>query len=130
MKMSKLPALFSFSGIVKKHLRRGTKLGYPTANIEVGSETPEGIFIGFATIAGVRHPSLIFVGKALTFDEHDKKAEIYILDFDTDIYGKNLFVEIHKKLRENIKFDSSDELIQQMKKDELQAREFFSTIIE
>jgi len=124
--MNKHSVLFSFSGTVQKHLRRGTELGYPTANIEVKPKTPEGIFAGFAQIDKVRYPSLIFVGKALTFDEHDKKAEVFILDFDSDIYGKNLSVEVHKKLRDNKKFESQDALVAQMKEDERQAREYFS----
>ncbi|PIZ63816.1 hypothetical protein COY16_01045 [Candidatus Roizmanbacteria bacterium CG_4_10_14_0_2_um_filter_39_13] len=128
--MNSQSVIFSFSGTVKKHLRRGTKLGYPTANIEVEPDTPEGIFVGFATIDSVRFQSLIFIGKALTFDEHDKKAEVFILDFNTNIYGKKLLVTVYKKLRDNIKFDSSGELIDQMKKDELQANVFFSTMIE
>lgn len=124
--MDKHSVLFSFSGTVQKHLRRGTELGYPTANIEVKPETPEGIFVGFVQIGEVQYPSLIFVGKALTFDEHDKKAEVFILDFDSDIYGKNLSVEVHKKLRENIKFDSKEDLVVQMKQDEKDAREYFA----
>jgi len=122
--------LFSFSGIVQKHLRRGTELGYPTANIEVKPETPEGIFVGFIQMDEVQYPSLIFIGKALTFDEYDKKAEIFILDFTADIYGKNLSVEVYKKLRDNQKFNTSEALVQQIKKDELQARDFFSTMNE
>ena len=122
--------LFSFSGIVQKHLRRGTELGYPTANIEVKPETPEGIFVGFIQMDEVQYPSLIFIGKALTFDEYDKKAETFILDFTADIYGKNLSVEVYKKLRDNQKFNTSEALVQQIKKDELQARDFFSTMKE
>ncbi len=128
--MNKHSVLFSFSGIVQRHLRRGTELGYPTANIEVKTETPEGIFVGFIQIGEIQYPSLIFVGKALTFDEHDKKAEIFILDFTSDIYGKNLNVQVHKKLRDNQKFNTSEALVQQIKKDELQARDFFSTMNE
>jgi len=118
--------LFSFSGRVKKHLRRGTKLGYPTANIAVSPETPEGIFVGFSEIDNMQYPSLIFVGKALTFDENDKKAEIFILDFEKDLYGKNLIISVLKKLRDNKKFASKDALVAQMQRDEKQAREYFS----
>ena len=117
--------LFSFSGIVKKHLRRGTKLGYPTANIEVSPDAPEGIFIGTAEVEGVQHPSLIFIGSPLTFDEHDKKAEVYILDFERDIYGKELKIHCIQKIRDNMKFVSKDALIAQMHDDERRAREYF-----
>ncbi|MDP4010956.1 MAG: riboflavin kinase [Candidatus Roizmanbacteria bacterium] len=124
--MNTQSVLFSFSGEVKKHLRRGTELGYPTANIEVDPETPEGIFVGFAQIDEVLYPSLIFVGKALTFDEHDKKAEIYILDFDTNIYGKEMKVICIQKIRDNMKFENKEALIAQMHDDERQAREYFN----
>ncbi|PIQ73473.1 hypothetical protein COV58_02315 [Candidatus Roizmanbacteria bacterium CG11_big_fil_rev_8_21_14_0_20_36_8] len=118
--------LFSFSGIVKKHLRRGTMLGFPTANIEVEPETPEGIFVGFANVDSRRFQSLIFVGKPLTFDEQDKKAEVYLLDFDDNLYNKKLEINVLFKLRENIKFSSKDTLVAQIKEDERQARDYFS----
>lgn len=118
--------VFSFSGIVQKHLRRGTELGYPTANIEVSPNAPEGIFIGTAAIEEVQYPSLVFIGSPLTFDEHDKKAEIYILDFKRDIYGKEIHVLCIRKIRDNMKFESKEALIAQMHDDERQAREYFA----
>ena len=110
--MNKNPELFSFSGIVQHHLGRGKTLGYPTANIPVSDDAQEGIFIG----------------KPLTFGEHDKKAELFLLDFDEDIYGKELKISVFKKIRDNEKFESQDALVAQMKEDERQAREYFSTM--
>lgn len=126
--MDKHLVLFTLSGIVQKHLRRGTKLGYPTANIKVNMDSPDGIFVGYVTIDTTRYPAIIFIGKALTFDEHDKKAEVYILDFDEDIYGKEIAVEVLEKIRDNIKFNNAEELIEQMQEDERQAREFFEKL--
>jgi len=101
-------------------------LGFPTANIEVEPETPEGIFVGFANVDSRRFQSLIFVGKPLTFDEQDKKAEVYLLDFDDNLYNKKLEINVLFKLRENIKFSSKDTLVAQIKEDERQARDYFS----
>lgn len=120
--------LFSFSGIVRPHLGRGKTLGYPTANISISDDTQEGIFIGTVLHHSTAFPALVFIGKPLTFNEHDKKAEVYLLDFDDDLYGKELRISVFKKIRENVKFESKDALVAQMKEDERQAREYFSTM--
>ncbi len=123
-----LNLLFTISGIVEKNLGRGKQLGYPTANIAVQANAPEGIFIGVTQHKDRKLSSLIFIGPSVTFNETDKKAEVYILDFDEDIYGETLTVDVYKKLRENIKFNSKEELITQMEQDEKDAREFFSRL--
>ncbi len=110
-----------FSGIVKKHLGRGKRLGFPTANIEAPQELEDGLYIGLAN----KKPALIFIGANETFEEKDRKAEIYLLDFDRDLYEQEIVVETIKKLRKVIKFDSEQALIKQMKEDELVARDFF-----
>ena len=117
--------LFSFSGTVFRHLGRGKKLGYPTANIPIPPDTPEGIFVGYAHVESQLYPALVFVGRPLTFGEIDKKAEVYLLDFDRDIYEAKMTIDVIKKLRENIKFNSKEELIAQMKEDERTARAYF-----
>lgn len=123
-----MTTLFRFSGIVEHNLGRGKQLGYPTANIAVPALTEEGIFVGITEHNGNRYQSLIFVGPAVTFNEVDKKAEIYILDFNQDIYGETLHVEVYKKLRDNEKFTTIEALIEQMKEDEQNARKFFKGI--
>lgn len=120
-----------FSGTVKKHVGRGTSLGFPTANIEPPSELEFGIYVGFTVIEpGVSNkklPSLIFIGANLTFNESYNRAEVYLLDFQGDLYDKEIEVEILKKIREVEKFDSAQALVEQMKKDELVARDFFKS---
>ena len=117
--------IITLKGIVQKNLGRGKELGYPTANIPAPSESPEGIFVGYVTVRKQVLPALIFIGPSITFDETDKKAEIYILDFDSDIYDETIYVEVREKLRDNIRFDSTEELIVQMQEDEENARNFF-----
>jgi riboflavin kinase/FMN adenylyltransferase len=121
-------SLFSFSGIVKHNLGRGRKLGYPTANIDVSPTTPEGIFAATVMYQNNIYQSVLFIGPSVTFDETDKKAEVYILDFDKDIYNEHLSVNVLKKLRDNEKFTTVEALIAKMKIDEQNAREFFKNI--
>jgi riboflavin kinase/FMN adenylyltransferase len=121
--------LFSFSGTVQKHLGRGKTLGYPTANIPVSEDAQEGIFIGTVLHDATAFPALVFIGKPLTFDEHDKKAEIFLLDFDEDLYGKELTISVFKKIRDNKKFENQDALVAQMNEDERQAHEYFDNMV-
>ncbi|MBI2017518.1 riboflavin kinase [Candidatus Daviesbacteria bacterium] len=115
-----------FWGKVKKHNQRGKKLGFPTANINLNKNIPEGIYISEIKIKNKIHPALTFIGKAKTFNEKKFQSEIYILDFNQDIYGEWMTVQLIKKIRPNQKFASEKKLIEQMKEDEKQAREHFN----
>lgn len=105
-------------GIVVKGKQRGKELGFPTANIPLAqSINDEGIYISQTEIDGAHFPSLTFIGSAKTFNETDAKAETYILDFDQDLYGKEITVELLTKIRDNQKFNSVEELQKAMRKD-------------
>ncbi len=117
--------MYTFWGKVRKHNQRGRKLGFPTANINLTKNIPEGIYISKIKLQRLWHQSLTFIGTAKTFGEIRFHAETYILDFNKDIYGKWISVKLLKKIRINKKFNSSDELIKQMKKDEQEARKYF-----
>lgn len=116
-----------FWGKVRKDNQRGKRLGFPTANVNLNKKIPEGIYISKTKLAGKDYPSVTFIGKAKTFNEEKFQAETYILDFDKDIYDKWISVELLKKIRNNQKFDSVDELIIQMKKDEQETRKYFNS---
>ncbi len=111
-----------FSGKVMKNSGRGKKIGFPTANMEAPKDLENGLFLGLANTK----PALIFIGANETFDETDRRVEVYILDFDGDLYGQTIEIEVHKKIRDVIKFESKGALIEQMKKDESEARKYFS----
>lgn len=114
-------------GKVKHNVGRGKELGYPTANIDVPQDFEEGIYVGYTSYDNEHKlQSLIFIGASITFGETEKKGEVYILQFDKDIYGKEITVELLKKLRDNKKFDTKEELIAQMAQDEKDAHDFFS----
>ncbi len=97
-------------------------MGFSTANINIIKKIPAGIYISKTKIQKQKYPSLTFIGKTKTFNEQEFHGETYILDFNQNIYDKWISVELLKKIRENQKFNSAKELINQMKKDEQQAR--------
>ena len=113
-----------FWGKVRKHNQRGKKLGFPTANVNLSKNIPEGIYISKTKLAGKEYKSISFVGTVKTFNEKKFHSETYILDFNKDIYGKWISVKLIKKIRDNKKFDTVDELVKLMRKDEQETREY------
>ncbi len=116
--------MYRFWGKVRTHSKRGKSLGFPTANVNLHKNIPEGIYISKTKLEGKEFKSITFIGVAKTFNEKNYKAEIYILDFNQNIYDKWISVELIKKIRGNKKFVSSEELVEQMKKDEVLTRQY------
>ncbi len=117
--------MYKFWGKVRKHNQRGRKLGFPTANVNLSNQIPEGIYISQTKIKKQEYLSLTFIGAAKTFNESQSRAETYILDFNDSIYDQWISVKLIKKIRDNQKFQSADSLIKQMEKDEKEARKYF-----
>lgn len=115
-----------FWGKVRTHNKRGKTLGFPTANVDLHKKIPEGIYISKTRFSKKIYFSLTFVGIAKTFYEQKFLSETYILDFSKNIYNQWISVKLLKKIRDNQKFRSVDNLIEQMKKDEQKARKYFS----
>lgn len=119
-------SLFTLQGTVIEGKKRGKGLGFPTANFFVKTDLPTGVFISYTVVDNKQYESLTFIGTAKTFNENEFQAETYLLNFNENLYGKTVIVKILKKLRDNLKFASKDELIAQMKKDKQEAEEYFS----
>jgi riboflavin kinase/FMN adenylyltransferase len=113
---------FDMQGPVVHGDSRGHQLGFPTANIEYPPEKilpSNGVYACWATVAGSRVPAAVNVGIRPQF--HDTAdyplVEAYLLDFDGQIYGESLRVEFVKRLRDEARFASVDELIAQIHRD-------------
>jgi riboflavin kinase/FMN adenylyltransferase len=126
-----METLYTLTGTVKHGQKRGKQLGFPTINFDstdVIQSVEEGLYLSQTVIGDQTYNSLTFIGQAKTFDQKEYLAETYILDFSEDVYDSELTVHILKKLRDNKKFASSEELVTQMKKDEEDARKIFLSI--
>src|SRR3989338_5048702 len=104
----------NFWGKVRIHNKRGRKLGFPTANISLHKNIPEGIYVSKTRVNGEEYKSLTFIGAAKTFSEKRFHSETYILDFSKNIYDAWITVILLKKIRGNKKFKSATELVEQM----------------
>ena len=120
---------YNINGRVVRGDQLGRELGFPTANINLSRPTfpLRGIFIAMVSgISEFERPALVSIGVRPTVTNHgDLKVEVYVLDFDGNLYGKRLGVRFLSKLRDELKFDNESELISAMKKDEAAARLFF-----
>jgi riboflavin kinase/FMN adenylyltransferase len=98
---------------------RGTRLGYPTANLgEVATLLPgEGIYAGRARADGAWRPAAISLGPNPTFDEGGLKVEAHLLDYQGDLYDRWVEVDFLARLRNIIKFASVEELLAKMQCD-------------
>ena len=111
---------YSIRGKVIPGNQVGRKLGFPTANIEVDSNylVPKyGIYAAMVEIDGKDYISATNVGITPTFSGNKLKLENHIIDFKGDIYGKELNTRFIKYIREEIKFDNLDDLINQIDED-------------
>lgn len=117
-------------GLVVEGDHRGRELGYPTANLQfdyVPAMPPLGIYTGRVAVpergVGPDHPALVSIGVRPTFhDEGRVLVEVHLLDYDGDLYGATLEVELLDRLREERRFDSAEALVTQMRRDEADAR--------
>ena len=117
------PRPYEVRGSVVTGDRRGRTLGYPTANVDVEARQclpADGIYAGtFIAEDGVEHLGAISVGRRPTFhaDATRSLLEVYVLDFDGDLYGQTVKVRVHERLRGEERFDSVDELVTQIEHD-------------
>jgi riboflavin kinase/FMN adenylyltransferase len=108
-------------GVVVAGDARGTGLGFPTANLAVDPELvvpARGIYAGAAE--GTR--AAVSIGVNPHYGGRELRVEAFLLDFDGDLYGRRLIVELWRRLRDERAFASEDELVAQIARDVEQTR--------
>ena len=112
---------FFLTGRVVKGAGRGRIIGFPTANLEIEPQRlipGNGVYASFVTRRGQRLRSITNIGFNPTFTEaRIKQVETFILDFNDDLYGEVLRVELTHKIRDEKKFSSASELVAQIASD-------------
>jgi riboflavin kinase/FMN adenylyltransferase len=120
-----LGAPYTIAGPVVEGDRRGRDLNMPTANMEPPTDVilpAPGIYAALATANGERRPAAVSIGVRPTFEtEGDLLVEAHLIGFDGDLYGQALELAFLERLRDEVRFESADELVEQMQKDVEQA---------
>jgi riboflavin kinase / FMN adenylyltransferase len=105
----------------------GKKIGFPTANLSAHSEQfpPNGVYFAEATLDGGVYPGVVNLGYRPTMSSNrsERVLEVYLLDFDRDIYRKDVELRFVRYLRPEKKFDNVDALVRQIERDVQQARD-------
>ncbi len=126
---------FFIKGFVETGASRGKKLGFPTVNFKSYASNQiypnDGVYITFTKIDGDTniYKSITNIGNNPTFNEDARRVETHILDFNKDIYFKKIKICFLKKLRTEVKFNSTEELVAQINKDKANTINYFNNII-
>jgi riboflavin kinase/FMN adenylyltransferase len=119
---------FHLRGVVAHGDHRGRTLGFPTANLVTEWQLlPHvGIYAAVALLGGQAHAAAVSVGNNPTFDVNQLRVEAYLLDFDADIYGRELELHFIHRLRDERKFQAVDQLVEAMTRDVEKTRALFA----
>ncbi len=119
------------TGAVVGGAKRGTGMGYPTANVPMprGTALAHGIFAVRVGLDGAWLEGAAYLGTRPTFDDGKPVLEVFLFDFDGDLYGRTIDVEFIEFLRGDRKFDSADDLVAQMDKDVAKARAVLAGVV-
>jgi riboflavin kinase/FMN adenylyltransferase len=125
-----LGSRYRLSDVVVSGDRRGTAMGFPTANLEPPPRKVipgRGVYAAFAHLGGAMLAAAVNVGVRPTFGGTDLVIEAYILDFDRDIYGSELELEFVDRLRPELHFESVERLVEAMNQDVAMVRQVLKT---
>lgn len=120
---------FAIEGTVVEGDRHGRELGFPTANLDTNGLAlpPNGVYAAHARLGQATHRSVLNIGlrPTLANPEPTLQVEAHLLDFDADLYGQAMEIELVERLRDEQRFGSTDELAAQISRDIEHARTLF-----
>lgn len=124
-----LGRVYSFSGVIVTGMQRGRLLGFPTANIKLDESKKalpkNGVYIVNCFLEGEIFSGIMNAGFRPTFENiHELVVEVHILNFDRDVYGKSMTIEILKRIRDEKRFNTKEELINQIENDKQKTIDF------
>jgi riboflavin kinase/FMN adenylyltransferase len=111
---------YAIFGTVERGIGLGRRLGYPTANVAYDIRKllpPEGVYACWAQIDGEEKDGMMFIGKNHFNPQKRITVEANLFDFDRDIYNREITVYATRFVRPNQKFETTEELVEQIKKD-------------
>ena len=120
---------FSLDGAVVRGDGLGRRMGFPTANIVADPRLVlpgDGVYATWAQIDGARRPSATSVGTRPTLGLKERLVEVYVVDFDENLYDRRMTVELVRKLRDQENFPSIGELVDQIHQDVANVRRILS----
>ena len=121
---------FSLQGQVTTGTGRGSELGFPTANLDVDPKQAlpaDGVYVTWAHIDDKAYQSVTNIGRRPTFGANTRTVETYLLDYQGNLYGRQLKIDVVERLRGEKRFDTIEELKKQITEDIKQGRTILSS---
>lgn len=124
---------YNISGKIIEGTKRGRELGFPTANIKLDNERKaipkNGVYVVSCILNNKNYFGIMNIGTRPTFENNNQTMlEVNIFDFNGSIYGEDIEVNFLKYIRDEKKFESKEDLINQIKQDIKKAKEFIEEI--
>ena len=116
---------FSLHGRVITGAGRGAELGFRTTNLDIDREQAlpaDGVYATWAYVDDKAYQSMTNIGRRPTFGNNERNVEVLILNYDSDLYGRELKIDIIERLRDEKKFDTVEQLKKQIAEDVNQGR--------
>tara|TARA_B100000700_G_scaffold7215_2_gene7645 strand:+ start:15087 stop:16031 length:945 start_codon:yes stop_codon:yes gene_type:complete len=128
---SQLTHPYRVRGMVTHGMNRGSEIGFPTANLDaIDTLIPApGVYAGVARTDLGALPAAIHIGGNPTFQEDDQKFEVHLIDFEGNLYGQVMEVDLLSRLRATTTFESVDALTGQLQRDVQTARELATSYL-
>lgn len=121
-----------YRGIVQPGKKIGVKLGFPTANLTIDSSMHVlklGVYVTRVITNNTKYCSITNIGFNPTFNQNTLNFETYIFEFNENLYGKEIKVEFIDRIRDEMKFDSKDELVKRIKMDIKEANKIINSLL-
>ena len=116
---------YKLSGYIIKGKQIGRTIGFPTANLKLNVDykliPKTGVYAVYAYLSGKRFQGMLNIGFRPTVEGNEKTIEVHIINFDQDIYGEEIQIQLVKRLRDEAKFANLNELKAQISRDKIEA---------
>jgi len=119
---------YFLSGTVIRGRERGRQIGFPTANLACETEClpPDGVYASRVLLDDGAYPAITNIGMRPTFAESQRSIEAHIFDFDRDLYGQKIRLELIERVRPEQKFPSAEALGRQIALDIQRVKEIIA----
>jgi riboflavin kinase/FMN adenylyltransferase len=120
---------FTIEAVVEEGRKKARELGFPTANLSLGNyiRPPYGVYAARVLLAGARKDAIVNIGVRPTWGVLQECCEVHIFDFDKNLYGKKIAVELLNYLRTEKKFSTPELLQAQISEDCIKAKKWLKT---
>ncbi|MBL6963342.1 MAG: bifunctional riboflavin kinase/FAD synthetase [Bacteroidetes bacterium] len=124
---------YSVEGIVVRGIKLGAKLKFPTANIQLSNEDillpKDGVYVVEVILKDGRYFGMLNNGINPSIEGKGRSVEVYIFDFEEDIYNQHIQIAFHKRLRDELYFSNLNDLRSQMQQDKKDALKFIGQMM-